>query len=48
MQEQINGLNDRLATAKAEKDSAVAPIQTEIKDLHKRIQEIETELCKDR
>lgn len=48
LQEQINGLNDRLATAKAEKDSAVAPIQTEINDLNKRIQEIETELCKDR
>ncbi len=48
LQEQINGLNDRLATAKAEKDSAVAPIQTEINDLNKRIQEIETELSKDR
>lgn len=48
LQEQIDGFNDRLATAQAEKDKAAAPIQAEINDLNKRTQEIETELTKDR
>lgn len=48
LQEQIDGFNDRLATAKTERDNAVASIQAEINNLYKRIQEIKNDLTKDR
>lgn len=48
LQEQIDNLNGSLTTAKTAKENAVAPFQTEIENLRKRIEEIDAELTKDR
>lgn len=48
LQEQIDNLNSRLATANIAKDNAVAPIQKEIDKLEIRIIEIDEELTKER
>lgn len=46
LQEQIDNLNGSLTTAKTAKENAVAPFQTEIENLRKRIEEIDAELTK--
>ena len=48
LQEQIDNLNGSLTTAKTAKENAVAPVQTEIENLKKRIEEIDAELTKAR
>ena len=48
LQEQIDNLNGSLTTAKTAKENAVAPFQTEIENLKKRIEEIDAELTKGR
>ncbi|MCC8153866.1 MAG: hypothetical protein LIP01_06425 [Tannerellaceae bacterium] len=48
LQEQINSLENECSSAKAAKDKAVAPMESEIEKLQKRLDEINDELTKNR